>query len=67
MTNAEPTSEAVTLAERLRELREREFSRLTQSRLGEALGDEGNAISPATISMWENPASGRIPPANRLE
>jgi len=58
---------AVRLARRLRELREREYSRLTQEELGRALGgrtDEG--VSPATISMWENPASDRLPPPHRL-
>jgi transcriptional regulator with XRE-family HTH domain len=55
------------LAQRLRELRERKFRRLTQSELGQALGDGDAPLSPATISMWENPASGRIPPEFRLE
>src|SRR2546422_7904936 len=58
---------AVRLARRLRELRERAYTRLTQEELGRALGggvDEG--VSPATISMWENPASDRLPPPNRI-
>src|SRR5581483_11614129 len=66
---ASPTpfpSAAVRLSRRLRELREREYTRLTQDELGRALGgDEG--LSPATISMWENPVSGRLPPPHRLE
>jgi transcriptional regulator with XRE-family HTH domain len=57
---------AVRLARRLRELREREFGRLTQDELGRALGGD-DGLSPATISMWENPASGRLPPPHRLE
>ncbi len=54
------------LADRLRDLREREFSRLTQSDLGQAIGDPGNPLSPATISAWENPHSGRQVPQQRL-
>jgi hypothetical protein len=67
MANAEPTPGAFGLAQRLRELRVREFRRLTQADLGQALGDANDAPSPATISMWENPASGRLPPPYRLE
>jgi hypothetical protein len=66
MVNVQPTPEARRLAARLRDLRERGFKRLTQSDLGQALGDD-EALSPATISMWENPASGRLPPRARLE
>lgn len=54
------------LAKRLRELREREFSRLTQSELGQALADGNDPVSPAAISAWENPASGRLPTRPRL-
>jgi transcriptional regulator with XRE-family HTH domain len=58
---------AVRLARRLRELREREYSRLTQEELGRALGgDADEGVSPATISTWENPASDRLPPPYRL-
>ena len=46
----------------LRGLREHEVKRLTQGDLGQALGGD-EALSTATISMWENPASGRLPPA----
>jgi len=67
MADPQPTPEAFRLAKRLRELREREFVRLTQSDLGRALGDADGTLSPATISMWENAASGRIPPRSRLE
>ncbi len=67
MPGAQPTPEAVRLARRLRELREREFTRLTQAELGKALADGKNSVSPAAISTWENPASGRLPPAARLE
>ena len=66
MANIQPTPAARRLAQRLRELREHEFKRLTQGDLGQALGDD-DALSPATISMWENPASGRLPPPSRLE
>jgi hypothetical protein len=67
MAAAQPAPDAHRLASRLRELRERGFVRLTQSQLGQALGAEDDPLSPAIISMWENPASGRLPPASRLE
>jgi Helix-turn-helix domain len=54
------------LADRLRDLREREFARLTQTDLGHAIGDPGSPLSPATISAWENPGSGRLVPQQRL-
>jgi hypothetical protein len=66
MATAQPTSGAFRLANRLRELREREFTRLTQGELGQALGGS-HELSATTISMWENPASGRIVPRLRLE
>jgi transcriptional regulator with XRE-family HTH domain len=59
--------EASRLAARLRELREREFVRLTQTQLGQALGTREDPLSPAAISMWENPSSGRVPTVSRLE
>lgn len=64
-TNARPDHEPITLAGRLRELRD--SAGLTQTKLGQALGDAGAPISPAAISMWENAASGRLPPRSRLE
>jgi hypothetical protein len=67
MAAAQPAPEALRLANRLRELRERAFVRLTQSQLGQAFGPPDDPLSPAAISMWENPASGRLPPASRLE
>jgi transcriptional regulator with XRE-family HTH domain len=67
MAAAQPAPEAFRLANRLRELREREFTRLTQSQLGQAFGTPEEPLSPAAISMWENPASGRLPPVSRLE
>ena len=67
MATAQPTSGASRLASRLRELREHEFVRLTQGELGQALGGAVERLSPTTISMWENPASGRIVPRLRLE
>jgi Helix-turn-helix domain len=66
MAQAQPNPEAFRLAERLRNLREGEFGRLTQGDLGRALGGT-KPLSPATISMWETPGSGRIPPPDRLE
>jgi hypothetical protein len=67
MPGAQPTPEAVRLAQRLRKLREREFTKLTQAELGKALAEGKDSVSPAAISTWENPASGRLPPAARLE
>lgn len=67
MPGAQPAPEAVRLAQRLRKLREREFTRLTQTELGKALGEGKEPVSPAAISTWENPKSGRLPPAARLE
>jgi hypothetical protein len=63
----QPAPGVSRLAERLRELREHEFAKLTQTDLGHALGDADSVLSPATISMWENPASGRVVPRSRLE
>jgi transcriptional regulator with XRE-family HTH domain len=51
------------LAERLRDFRERK--RLTQRQLAAAIGG-ADALSVATISQWENPGSGRLPPPQRL-
>lgn len=51
------------LAERLRDLRERE--RLTQKELARALGGS-DPLSTATVSLWEKPDSGRLPPPQRL-
>jgi transcriptional regulator with XRE-family HTH domain len=67
MADAQPAAEASLLANRLRDLREREFAGLTQAQLGQAFGTPGKPLSPAAISMWENPASGRLPPPARLE
>jgi transcriptional regulator with XRE-family HTH domain len=59
---------AARLARRLRELRELASVRLTQEELGRALGEGGSGgVSPATISMWENPSSVRVPPPHRLQ
>jgi transcriptional regulator with XRE-family HTH domain len=65
--SAQPTPAAVKLGKRLRRLREGAPVRLTQIELGEALRDDGEPISPASISVWENASSGRIPPVQRLE
>jgi transcriptional regulator with XRE-family HTH domain len=67
ITNAQPSADATRLAERLRKLREQAPIRLTQAELGQALGDVGNAVSPATISTWENAASGRTVPPSRVD
>jgi transcriptional regulator with XRE-family HTH domain len=67
MAHVQPAPEAVQLANRLRELRERKFVRLTQTQLGQAFGTPEEPLSATTISMWENPASGRIVPASRVE
>jgi transcriptional regulator with XRE-family HTH domain len=67
MATGQPTPGAYRLADRLRELRERASMRLTQGDLGKALGGAHEQLSPTTISMWENPASGRIVPRSRLE
>jgi hypothetical protein len=67
---SEPAAEAAArLADRLRELRERGLGRrLTQTELGQAFPEEvGGTASAATISMWENPASGRTVPHSRVE
>jgi len=58
-----PTIPARRLAERLRDLRERE--RLTQKQLAQALGGS-DSLSIATVSVWEKPGSDRLPPAQRL-
>jgi hypothetical protein len=63
MAAAQPAPDAFRLATRLRELR----GRLTQSQLGQAFGTPEDPLSPAAISMWENPSSGRLPPPLRLE
>jgi transcriptional regulator with XRE-family HTH domain len=54
------------LAERLRDLREREFRPLTQRVLAKALGGS-EPLSVATISQWEKPDSNRLPPPQRLK
>ncbi len=66
MAQDQPSTAALRLAERLRELREHEFTRLTQGDLGRALGG-AEPLSPATISVWETPSADRIPPVARLE
>ncbi len=63
----QPAPDAVRLAKRLRDLRERALVRLTQNELGEALSDAAGTLSPASISMWENATVGRLPPVQRLE
>ena len=67
-----PSIPARRLAERLRDLREREYrqltqkqSPLTQKQLGKVLGGP-EALSIATVSLWEKPGSNRLPPPQRL-
>jgi hypothetical protein len=69
MANEPPAAAAGRLADRLRELRERGFDRrLTQTELGQAFTEDvGGAASAATISNWENSASGRKVPSARIE
>jgi transcriptional regulator with XRE-family HTH domain len=62
--NDQPSIPARRLAERLRDLREREH--LTQKQLARILGGS-DALSIATISLWEKPGSDRLPPPQRLE
>jgi transcriptional regulator with XRE-family HTH domain len=62
--NDQPSIPARRLAERLRDLREREH--LTQKQLARILGG-ADALSIATISLWEKPGSDRLPPPQRLE
>jgi transcriptional regulator with XRE-family HTH domain len=62
--NDQPSIPARRLAEHLRGLREREH--LTQKQLARILGG-GEALSIATISLWEKPGSDRLPPPHRLE
>jgi len=51
------------LAERLRDLREQRH--LTQKQLARVLGG-ADALSSATVSLWEKPGSNRLPPPPRL-
>jgi transcriptional regulator with XRE-family HTH domain len=64
--NEHPSIPARRLAERLRDLREREYGQFTQKQLARALGG-AEPLSIATISQWEKPGSGRLPPPQRLE
>jgi transcriptional regulator with XRE-family HTH domain len=60
------SSPARSLADRLRDLREREYGSFTQTQLARALGGPDRKLSNATISQWENSDSGRLPPLQRL-
>ena len=60
----QPSIPARRLAERLRDLREREH--LTQKQLARVLGGP-ESLSIATVSLWEKPGSDRLPPPQRLE
>src|SRR5271170_2290241 len=63
----QPGPGAIRLAERLRDLREGAPIPLTQSDLGQALGGAKGTVGPAAVSSWENPQSGRLVPASRLD
>lgn len=65
ISSGEPSPGAIRLADRLRDLRERVT--LTQAALGQAFGDADNPVSPAAVSTWENPGSGRLVPVARLD
>lgn len=67
IANVPPSTDASRLADRLHELREHAPIKLTQAELGQALGDADHPVSPAAISTWENPASGRTVPRSRVE
>lgn len=58
-----PSIPARRLAERLRALRMEEH--LTQKQLAGVLGGS-EALSIATVSLWEKPGSDRLPPSRRL-
>jgi transcriptional regulator with XRE-family HTH domain len=61
--NDQPSIPGRRLAERLRALREQEH--LTQKQLARVLGGS-EALSIATVSLWEKPGSDRLPPVPRL-
>jgi transcriptional regulator with XRE-family HTH domain len=63
--NEHPSIPARRLAERLRDLREREYGQFTQKQLATALGGQ-DPLSISMISQWEKPGSGRLPPPQRL-
>jgi hypothetical protein len=63
----QPGPAAIRLAERLRDLREGAPVPLTQSDLGHALAGDKGTVGPAAVSSWENPTSGRLVPASRLD
>ena len=56
-----PPVPAQHLAERLKDLREREYKPLTQKQLAKILGG-----SITMVSLWEKPGSTRLPPPQRL-
>ena len=58
-----PSIPARRLAERLRDLREQQH--LTQKQLAKVLGG-ADALSIATVSLWEKAGSDRLPPPLRL-
>lgn len=65
ISSDQPGPGAVRLAERLRDLRE--GVPITQSDLGRALAGDKGGVGAAAVSSWENPTSGRLVPASRLD
>jgi hypothetical protein len=63
----QPGPVTIRLAEQHRDLREGALVSLTQSDLGQALTGAKGAFSPAAVSWWGNPASGRLVPASRVD
>ena len=61
--NDHPSIPGRKLAERLRDLRDGE--KLTQKQVANVLGGV-EPLSIATVSLWENPKSDRLPPPQRL-
>src|SRR5215216_1385161 len=61
------SKQAISLARRLRELRESTWpdQELTQAQLAKALSAEGR-VAPATLSSWESTTSPKTPSAARL-
>jgi transcriptional regulator with XRE-family HTH domain len=57
-------NQAITLARRLRELRE--SKQLTQAQLATALSSEGRVATP-TVSSWESETSPKTPPEARIK
>jgi hypothetical protein len=68
MSSGDGRVEALRLARRLRELREREWPdvTLTQADLARALGAHGGRVASATLSSWESSTNPKTPTTARL-